>query len=127
MQFKIPFVLILIGFLTDLFGLLYGIWVVWILMRLQPKGYNFFAKFFSGGILTINDLSIEHALVPVFWGLLISIILVFFVIKSAKNPTKKTYTVIIIMGILSLITWHIGGILEIMGSIIGINKLKNPA
>ena len=128
MDSKTPFIWILIGFLLDIVGSLWALFNYFTLAgRFQSTGENMFSKTFGIDATTLVSMALQRALISAIAGLVLSAILVFFVIKISKSPTKGSYISVIVLGVIVLVTGHFGGILELIGGIMGLNKLKKDA
>lgn len=85
-------------------------------------GEFFFQDVFDS-ILTNFVSSVFGLLLTSIIGLLLGVLLIVYVVKITKEPSKKKYTIITVLGVLALFfSSGIGGILAIIGGVIGIKR-----
>lgn len=127
MKSKAPFILILIGFLLNLVGAIQAVWTYFMFStQIKVEAGNAFSKAFGVDMSSFMALALKQAIISGILGLVFGIIMIFFVIKTYKNPTKKSFITVIVISAIEILTgvYLVSGILGLIGGIIGINKLK---
>ncbi|MEK7658469.1 MAG: hypothetical protein AAB352_01215 [Patescibacteria group bacterium] len=124
MQFKIHFILVLTGLVINIIVSAKIVYRYFLLTKGTLLGQQ--TLFFSTGnewdiFANTLQLIFMYALVT----LAVSLILLFFIAKIARNPKRLDFFATIILGIISVGSW--GGILILIGGILGLNKLKNTS
>ena len=127
MKSKLPFVLILIGviigFVKSLLGIFFSsffrAFTAGVPLNLGDSGLGFITKFLG----TLFLLSFIASII----GLLLSLILVYYLVKLYENPSKKYFIVALILGAVGIFLGMglIAGILIIIGAIVGMDKVKD--
>ncbi len=127
MKSKAPFILILIGFLLNLVGVVQAVWTYFMFStQIKVEAGNAFSKTFGIDMSSFMALALKQAIISGILGLVFGAIMVFFVIKTYKNPTKKSFITIIVISVIEILTgaYLVSGILGLIGGIIGMGKLK---
>ncbi|MFP4403511.1 MAG: hypothetical protein ACLFPJ_04125 [Candidatus Woesearchaeota archaeon] len=118
MKSKIPFILTLIGIILGFFGSIFGIIHYLLFKTINQEFDNFFSSFGFN-----FELLLKFNLITSIIGIIICFILIFYIKKLKKNPTKTDYIIITFLGGFGIILgMGIGGILILIGGIIGIIK-----
>lgn len=115
---KVPFILILIGVILGGLAELSRVFSYFIIKYAKSEIPDAFATL---GM----DISIftTWMLVSGLLGVLITIILIFYLIKIKNNPVKKSFIIITILSVAGIISgMSVGGLLILIGGIIGIVK-----
>lgn len=123
MKSKAPFVLALIGLIVGGLFSLFGIFHYFIFKSLSQQ--EFFKELFDVfSAMGINfEVMLLWSLISSIIGLIISLALIFFVVKIAKNPNKRDFIIMTVLGGLGIfLGMGLGGILVGIGGIIGIVK-----
>jgi len=124
MQSKTPFNLILVGFILDLVGTAWSLSNIFYITKLGPKLFESFNKFFGAGTLSLYDMAMQKAIILSASGIILSLVMFFIVVRLYKKPTKKIFIATIVFGVIGLVTGHLGGVLELIGGIMGLNKIN---
>ncbi|NMB67006.1 hypothetical protein GYA25_03030 [Candidatus Woesearchaeota archaeon] len=121
MKSKTPFIWALIGLIVGFFTSLNGI-VQYLMFKSSNQG--FFNEISNS--LKINfEAIMTWKLISSILGLVLSVLLIFYVIKLSKTPTKKEYIVTTVLGGLgTFLGIGLGGILVLVGGIMGIVNLN---
>jgi hypothetical protein len=123
MKSKAPFVWALIGVIFGFFESLMRIGQYFMAKSLNQR---LSGNLFNFAGLDLGVIMIWSLILSII-GLILSIALIFYVVKLAKNPTKKDYIVTTVLGGLGLfLGMGLGGILVLVGGIIGIVKSNKP-
>lgn len=119
MNQKTPYILVLIGVILGFFVSLLNIFKYFLF---KSEMFGLFSDFYSLSGFDF-DILLKISLIMSFIGILFSIILIFYVVKISKNPVKKDFIIITVLGgVGALLGMGIGGILVLVGGIIGITK-----
>ena len=122
MKSKTPFVWTLIGVIFGVLGSLSGI-MKYFVVQSTDQGFSDIFNAFGVNIEKLMMIQLIMSIV----GLLLSLALIYYVIKLAKNPTRKDYIVTTVLGGLGMfIGMGFGGILVLIGGIIGILNTNKP-
>ncbi|MBR9705289.1 hypothetical protein GOV12_07790 [Candidatus Pacearchaeota archaeon] len=119
MKSKSQIILILIGVIL---GLLFSILGIGNYFWFKSMNQELKNEFIS--LIGINlELMVLWSLISSIIGLVLSIIIIFYIIRIIRNPTKIDFIVITVLGCLGLFfSMSVGGILVLIGGIIGIVK-----
>tara|TARA_Y100000310_G_scaffold151207_1_gene150741 strand:- start:1336 stop:1740 length:405 start_codon:yes stop_codon:yes gene_type:complete len=125
MKSKAPFILILIGIIIGFLASLIGI-VQYFMFKSIETNQGAISEFFGGAGVNLGTM-MGWALISSIIGLVLSIVLIFYLIKIKRNPTKGAFIVILILGIIGIpLGMGLGGILVLIGGIVGIVKVGQP-
>ena len=123
MKSKAPFVWTLIGVIFGFFGSLMGIGQYFMFKSMDQ---GFFSGFFNAAGVNFGAVMMWNLISSII-GLILSLALIFYVVKLARNPTKTDCIVTTVLGGLGVfLGMGLGGILVVIGGIIGIVKSNKP-
>ena len=123
MKSKAPFVWVLIGVIFGFFSSLTGIGRYFMF---KSANQGIFTGFFNAVGINFEAVLI-WTLISSIIGLVLSIALIFYVIKLARNPTKTDCIVSTVLGGLGIfLGMGMGGVLVLIGGIVGIVKSNKP-
>lgn len=119
MKSKAPFVLVLIGVIYGFFMSLLGIVQYFIFTSVDQGFFSGFSEVFGVDF----EVILLWGLISSIIGLILSLALIFYVVKLASNPAKTDCIVTTALGGLGIfLGMGLGGILVLIGGIIGIVK-----
>lgn len=124
MKSKLIFIIIIIGIII---GFLFSLITLWdnAQFYISSKHITFNEEILPNWNLYLK-IGVILSLISSIAGLILSIILVIYLLKIKKKPTKKNFIVISILGAVGLLTnFRLGAILVLIGGIIGIYRYKN--
>jgi len=130
MKSKAAFVLVLIGLILGSLGAVYGVLNYFLFQNFGSALFNVFGNEVGGELQEGIGKILIWSLISSIIGIILSIILIFYTVKIARDPTKGDFIITTILGGLGIfLGLGIGGILILIGGIIGIvnsnNKMKN--
>jgi hypothetical protein len=121
-EIKGSFILILIGIIIGFVVSFVGI-VQYFMFKSIETNQGFISEFFGAAGVNLGGMMV-WALVSSIIGLVLSIVLIFYLIKIKRNPTRGAFIVILILGIIGTpLGMGLGGVLVLIGGIIGIIKV----
>ena len=121
-KLKTPFIWALIGVIIGVLSSLSTIGNYFLYKTLEGKEY--FGQFLSQFGANFDSLII-WSLISGIIGLVISVALIFYLVKITKKPAKNDYIVVTVLGALGgFIGMGFGGFLVLIGGIIGITRSK---
>ena len=119
MKSKAPFIWTLIGVIIGFFGSLMGIYQ-YFMFKSMDQG-------FFGSFLNATGANFTWNLISSIIGLILSVVLIFYVVKLAKNPAKTDCIVTTVLGGLGVfLGMGLGGVLVVVGGVVGIVKSNKP-
>ncbi|MBU0760576.1 MAG: hypothetical protein KJ600_06425 [Nanoarchaeota archaeon] len=114
MKSKAPFVLVLIGVILGLLLSLMRIVSYFVLKRIDWS--------VSDSLQMFEGLMLWHLILSI-TGIILSLVLIFYVVRIGKKLTRKDSIVVTVLGGLGIfLGLGIGGVLVLIGGIIGIVK-----
>jgi hypothetical protein len=119
MKSKIPFILVLIGDILGFLGSLYSIGTYFLFTSMEDE----FGQIYQMMGFNFKALMLLSLVAAVF-GLLLSLCLIYYVVRINKTPTRTDFIVTAILGGIGVFTMGLGGILVLVGGIVGVVKLE---
>ncbi|VVB78660.1 Uncharacterised protein [uncultured archaeon] len=122
MKSTTAFVLILVG---DILGFIGSVWgVIGYFLFKSMQNSSAMGELWSSFGFDLNVLLI-WSLISSIVGLILSIILIFYLIRISRNPKKGDFIVSLVLGIIGIfLGMGLGGILVLIGGIVGIANSK---